>query len=327
MQTLLVNLEDTALAFIAGAFDALRREFVVPTPVFHPYLRVGRDYFGDTIHEVPGYAALEKQLEELCPERFAVAPRPGIEFASSYIFSLLEAAIAACGRLGYRDRQDHFDATNEAVTTVIRELIAVLEEPTYEVVCCRFVTHLATEDDAEIAMGQITVVPEPSGFGGLNRRLAHEIAGGWSAFNRDDPRPFDRPHALLVVRARTDDPEPYEVAQRLSSQLERFLLLVRLLNAGTAYSVFEVTGTTTMVSRMHPGMTEFNSSRALVRRTVWLGERHARAFDAVSDLLDQADVKREGMVTTSFDVALRKFNSSHQSPQSVRDPRRPGHRT
>ncbi len=94
------------------------------------------------------------------------------------------------------------------------------------------------------------MVPEPEGFGGLTERIAHEIAGGWSAFNRDDPRP-DPPHALLIVREHTDDPAPHEVAQRLSNKFERFLLLARLFSAGTVYSVFEVRGMTTLVSRIN----------------------------------------------------------------------------
>jgi hypothetical protein len=315
-----MDVRETARAFVAGAFDALRTEFVIPTPVFHPYVQVGRDYFGDTIRSVPAYHDLEKQLDELYPKRFAEPlKRRHAEFASGYIFNFLEASIARCGRLGYYDGEDHFDPNSDAVSESIEELLAVLDSPTYEVVCCRFVSHLTTESNAEIALGDITVVPEPEGFGGLTERIAHEIAGGWSAFNRDDPRPSDPPHALLIIRERTDDPEPYEVAQRLSNKLERFLLLARVFTAGTVYSLFEVRGMTTLVSRMNPYMTLFRGSRALVRRTVWLNEQDAPAFEAIGELVDRADVKREGMAATSFDVALRKFNSSHHQESPYED--------
>jgi hypothetical protein len=308
-----MDVRETARAFIAGAFDALRKEYVIPTPVFHPYVRVGRDYFGATIHGIPAFHELAKQLDELYPHRFADPLKQGrhAEFATGYIFSFLEACIARCGRCGYYDEQDHFDPPSDAVSESIDELITVLDSPTYEVVCCRFISHLATEGDTEITLGGITVVPEPEGFGGLTERIAREIAGGRSAFNREDPRPFDKPHALLITRERTDDPEPYEVAQRLSNKLERFLLLARLFGAGTVYSLFEVRGTTTLVSRMNPFMTEFRGSRTLVRRTVWLNEEHTSAFDAIGELIDEADVKRDEMAATSFDVALGKFNSSH----------------
>ncbi len=306
-----MDVRHTARAFIAGAFDALREEFVLPTPVFHPYVQVGRDYFGDTIRRVPAYHELEQQLDALYPHRFAGHLKRDSEFASTYVFNFLEAAIAACGRRGYLDEQDSFDANSDAVSECIEELIAVLDSSTYEVVCCRFVSHLTTEDDTEITLGGITVVPEPEGFGGLTKRIAREIAGAWSAFNRQDPRPFDKLHALLIIRERTGDPEPYEVAQRLSNKLERFLLLARLFSAGTVYSMFEVKGMTTMVGRMKPYMTHFRASRTLVRRAVWLAEQHALAFEAIGELVDQADVRREGMAATSFDVALSKFNASH----------------
>jgi hypothetical protein len=65
-----VDVRKTARAYIAGAFEGLRKEFVIPTPIFHPYVQVGRDFFGDTIHSVPEYHELEKQLNELYPERF-----------------------------------------------------------------------------------------------------------------------------------------------------------------------------------------------------------------------------------------------------------------
>jgi hypothetical protein len=310
---LAVDVHETARDFIAGAFEELRKEFVLPTPIFHPYVRAGRDYFGDTIRRVPAYRELEKQLDALYPQRFAEPLKrgPGAEFASTYIFDLVEASIARCGRLAYHDEQDHFDTNSDAVSETIDELFAVLDSPDYEVVCCRFVSHIATEGGREITLGDITVVPEPEGYGGLTKRIAREIAGGWSAFNRDDPRPFDKPHALLIIRERSDNPEPYKVGERLSAKLERFLLLARLFSAGTVYSMFEVRGMTTLISRMSPYMTEFRGSRTLVRRTVWLNGQHAAAFDAIGELLDKADVKREGMVATSFDVALGKFNGSH----------------
>jgi hypothetical protein len=269
-----VDVRESARAFVAGAFDELRKEFVIPTPTFHPYVQVGRDYFGDTIRSVPAYHDLEKQLDQLYPHRFAEPlKRRHAEFASGYIFTFLDACIARCGRLGYYNEQDLFDPNSDAVTESIEELLSVLDSPTYEVVCCRFVSHLTTASKAEITLGDITVVPEPEGFGGLTERIAHEIAGGWSAFNRDDPRPYDPPHALLIIRERTGDTEPYEVAQRLSNKLERFLLLARLFSAGTVYSLFEVRGMTTLVSRMNPYMTLFRGSRTLVRRTIWLNEQ------------------------------------------------------
>src|SRR6478672_5367404 len=89
-QTSSVDVWKTARAFIAGAFEGLRKEFVIPTPIFHPYVQVGRDFFGDTIHSVPEYHELEKLLNELYPERFdEPLKRRHAEFASTYIFNFL----------------------------------------------------------------------------------------------------------------------------------------------------------------------------------------------------------------------------------------------
>lgn len=51
----------------------------------------------------------------------------------------------------------------------------------------------------------------------------------------------------------------------------------------------------------------------LVRRTVRLTGLEGGAFAALGDLIGAAEVNREGMVVTSFDVAVSKFNRSHSS--------------
>ncbi len=123
-----MDVRETARAFVAGAFDELRKEFVIPTPVFDPYVRVGRDYFGDTIRSVPAYHHLEKRLDELYPHRFSeLLKRRHGEFASGYIISFLEACMARCGGLAHYDEQDYFDPNSDAVSETIEELIAVLD--------------------------------------------------------------------------------------------------------------------------------------------------------------------------------------------------------
>jgi len=304
------DLRAPSRAFIAAAFDVLSEQHVIPTPIFHPFVAVGRDYVGDSIMALAEYHALEAQLNDAYPERFAEPlKRRHAEFASTYMFSLLEACVARCAR----DRS--FDADGQAVDKSIDELLAVLGTTTYEVVCCRHVSHLTTTSGAEVQIGDVTVVPEPEQWGGLVDRIQHEIRGAARAWNRDHPRPYDPPHSLLITREATDDPEPYEVGDRLSGRLERFLLLARLLTAGTVQSAYEVSGTTTLVARLDPLMSTFRKGRldTLVRRTVRLTGDEGAAFGALGGLIDDADVKREGMVATSFDVALSKFNRSHSS--------------
>lgn len=304
------DLRAASRQFIAAAFDVLRDQHVVPTPIFHPYVAVGRDYFGDPIRALAEYEALEAHLNDAYPERFAEPlKRRHSEFASTYMFSFLEACVARCARDG------SFDPDSQAVDKSIDELLALLGTKAYEVVCCRHVSHLTTTSGADVQIGDVLVVPEPEQWGGLIERIQREIRGAAGAWNRDDPRPYDPPHSLLITRQVSDDPNPYEVSNRLSGRLERFLLLGRLLTAGTLQSAYEVSGTTTLVSRMDPLMSTFRRSwlDILVRRTVRLTGNEGAAFAAIGDLIDTADVKRQGMAATSFDVALSKFNRSHGS--------------
>jgi hypothetical protein len=126
------DIERLARAFVAEAFSALEREHIIPTPVYHPYVSVGRDYYGDTLRGVEGYRPLEEALERAYPARFAEPrTRRHPEFAAHYIFMLLEACVARCGLEG------SFQADGAPVMESIRELIATLDSDTYEVVCVR----------------------------------------------------------------------------------------------------------------------------------------------------------------------------------------------
>ncbi|MEV6082766.1 HEPN domain-containing protein [Streptomyces parvulus] len=302
------RLRQTARTFIASAFDALKADHVIPTPSHYPYVTVGRDYFGQDIMPLAEYQALESQLNETYPERFSEPlKRRHHEFPSIYIFSFLEACVARCSR------NHKFDADSPSVDESINEFLAVLEASSYEVVCCRHVSHLTTVSGNEEIVGNIVIVPEPEGFGGLTDRIQREIRGAARGWNRDDPRPYDPPHSLLIARQTTDTADPYAAVENLSRQLERFLLISRLLTAGTVQSTYEVSGTTTLVTRLSPHMQEFQEPRTLlVRRAVRLGAADSGAYDALGKLIDAADVKREGMVATSFDVALGKFNRSYR---------------
>lgn len=85
--------------------------------------------------------------------------------------------------------------------------------------------------------------------------------------------------------------------------------------AGTVQSTYEVSGPTTLIACMNPLMRTFRkgSFDLLVRRIDRLTGKEGEAFAALGDLIDSGNVPREGMVATSFDVALGKFNRSHSS--------------
>jgi Apea-like HEPN len=297
-------------AFISAAFAVFTDQHVIPTPIYHPYVAVGRDYFGGSIMGLDEYQTLETVLNDTYSGRFADPLKRGHpEFASTYMFSFLEACVTRCAL-------DHdFSVNNDSIDDSIDELIAVLETTTYEAVCTRHVSHMTTLSGAEAQIGNVTVVPEPNGRGGLVDRIQQEIRGAARAWNRDVPRSYDPPHSLLIARESSEDPDLYEVGDRLSKRIERFLLVTRLLTAGTVHSEYEVRGTTTLVGRANPQILTFREGwpLSMIRRTVRLTGDEGEAFRALDDLIQAADVKREGMVATSFDVAMAKFNRSHAS--------------
>ena len=218
-------------SFIGAAFASLRDESVIPKPSFHPYIKVGRDYYGDSIGSLAERHSVERLLEQAFPERFARPPgRRYVEFGSHYVFGLLEAAAARCGMDG------DYGIDSAGVQNFIDELINVLRTFEYESVCTRHVVHLTTSTNAEIRIGDVIVVPDSEGFGGLTNRIQQEIRGAARAWNGNGPRPYDPPHALLITRECGEDINPYDVDVRLSARLDRFLLLARLLTSGTVQS-------------------------------------------------------------------------------------------
>lgn len=305
------ELRSAGRALIGAAFGVLTEFHVIPASVYDPFVAVGRDYEGASVMGLHEYGALESMLETAYPDRFAKPLERGHgQFASTYIFSLLEASIARCGSRG-----DEFDVTSQAVEDSLDELLTVLGTPTYDVACCRQVCHLTTKTGGEVQLGDVGVLPEPGGFGGLTDRIQKEIPGAARAWNRQDPRPYDPPHALLIVRKTTDDPDHYNVSGQLSRQLDHFLLVARLLTAGTVQSNYEVAGTSTLVSGMNPVIAAFGkgSFDQLIRRTVRLSEKDGPAFEALSGLIDSAEVPQAGMVTTSFGIAFNKFSGAFKS--------------
>jgi hypothetical protein len=59
-----------------------------------------------------------------------------------------------------------------------------------------------------VQLGNVTVVPETEEYGVLLRRVAEEIPLAFSAFNREEPRPYDPPHSLLITREKSQPPAP-----------------------------------------------------------------------------------------------------------------------
>lgn len=305
------DLRGACRAFVRAAFGVLVDEHVLPTPRYHRHLEVGRDYFGPDLMDLAEYKTLEARLNEKYPNRFKdPLTREHAQFPSTFIFSFLEAAIARCALSGT------FDASSAGVSESIAELVNVLNAGSHEIVCVRSVTHLTTLNGNEIEIGDIRIIPEPARHGDSIEYVCREIPGAPSAWNRELPWRFDPPHALLVTKKAVEDPgDFYGAGQTLSVRLERFLRTVRLLTSGTVQTTFEISGSSTLTSPMHPYLHEFGRKTLmgpnLVRRVVTLSGNEAEAIEAIGSIIDSAEVKRERIVATSFDVALNKFNAAH----------------
>lgn len=298
-------IRSAARAFVAAAFRSLIEDDVVPASRFRPYLRVGRDYEGGGIMPLAEFKTLQTLLEASYPSRFADPLKSADpEFASQYIFSFLEAAIARIVL-----RLDAYDADAPSVVSTIDELLAVLEADSQSLSYCRAVSHLTTEGEAILNLGGISIIPSSATTDGLFAHAAKFIPGAYSAFNNSDPRPYDPPFSLVVAQDSFRG-KPYDLADRLRGRVSRFLLTVRLLHGGTFRSYWEVIGASTLVSRIPPYSHVLAAeNHAGVQRTTRLSSSDAGPTQGLAELVEQAQVKRQGMVDTSFDMALRRFHA------------------
>lgn len=302
------ELKEAAKAFVGAAFDVLTEQHVLPTPVFHPFVQVGRDFFGPDVLALSEYSELEGLLTARFPERFTDPELSDREYPTTYALRLLEAAIARSGRDGV------YASDSVAVANSIDELLHVLGSDEHEAVACRFVSHLTTVSGEELEAGDILVIPDAPEYGHLLRRIAGLIPGTWAALSRAEPTIYDPPHALVVARGTMNRAEGgYGVIHSLSKDIDDFLLLVRLLTAGTIESHYEVAGFNTLIAPWTPLVSHSGKGYLdeLLRRTARLSDEHVSALEQLRTMMAGLEVPREGMATTSFDVAVGKFQASY----------------
>ena len=296
--------------FIGAALPALAELRVVPASIYRPFLRAGDDYEGGDVMGLPEFTELEAALHHLYPEWLVLTTtplgQPDLEYASSYVFGLLEAAIARCAA-----NLIDFEADNDPVNQTIEDLLALLKMGTEQLHCCRAVSHLTTVTGEPVTIGEITVIPE-TGPGNLLDRTRKMVP---RAFDKHPPHTFDPPQSLVVATTTTVPLEAYGAGRQIADDVDRFLLLARLLLAGTHQSCWQVTGPTNTVSVGYPKHRTFGKGAmsALMQRVVRLDAEHAAAFAALGAYLEAAKVQRTGKVATSFDVALYRFNRAHEA--------------
>jgi hypothetical protein len=300
------ELKRAAAAFLAAAFDSLREDNVIPTPTYYPWVTIGRDYFGPALRAVDEQHDLEQTLERVYSQRFEERENdPRREFASTYVYGLLDAAVARCGRSG------DFATDSPAVKDSIEELTTLLDADGEELVCCRVVSHL-TADAAPLQLGAVTVLPEASGRRDQAVLIAKEIPAAPLAYNRDPPFAYDPPQSVLLIGGRAEAGSVYEVSQTLSQRLDRFLLCVRLLSAATVRSLYELRGARTLCSAHSPQLLSFAGEGLAmgIQRQAQLDGSETPAIEAIADLVEAAEVKRKGLAMHSLDVAIAKFQAA-----------------
>lgn len=309
----MTSLNDAARAFLASAFDVLHGENVLPTPEFDPFLRIGPDYFGSSLMGLGEFAAFEDSVAERHPRFSADAPINERGYAHDYLFSFLEAVVAKAA-LGGEDPSP--DAS--CVDSCLEALVSEIEAEVWEVACCREVTHLTTATGQPLELSDVVVIPltaPPYEHSSEADRIISEIIPhSQSAYGRTSPGTWNPPHAIAV--ARDYDSKPFEAAKALSRQIDDFLLATRLLHAATCDSVYEIQGETSIVRRFDPTFVRFRGNTAsmiptsMLRRTTRLEQRDVKRCHGLSSAIAAAEETADGMLITSFSMAVHKFQIS-----------------
>lgn len=299
------KITEAAKALAGAAFTKLREVNVVPPSKYQPHLQVGRDYQGSDV-DIPEFAQLCELLDAAFPDRFSAAPGtfPG-DYASHWAYSFIEACIARCSH-----NDETFEAAAAGVQESIVELFTTLGSPDAMVAVCRLVSHVTTSGGVPVDLHGVRVVP--AGFqGGIHEEISRHIPGGYGAFARDSPRPMASPLSVLTIQDHGSD--RYRIASELTTHIDRFLLVIRLLYASTSQSIYEISGETTLLSQFKPRSVVFNGSLALVQRTVRLSPNNEHAIAGLNKLISTVNRRPYGMLATSFEMALGKFARSFQS--------------
>ena len=298
--------------FLLEAWELLRSEHVVPASRFRPYLRVGSDYEGQPLMGLASFTALETALFEHFPNRFEEplkAQKP--EFPNHYIFRLLEAYIAHSAKVGN-------EAEGAATASiVVDEFLSALSATEYSLVSARLVSHVTTATMEPIEIDGLVVRPlrQPSYEDRPIAAISKLIPDAGRAFRDGPPFAHDPPTSLVIVQEASGEVSE-SVATRLARRIERFLLLTRLIHGATVQSHWQITGPTTLISEASidgVGFVKSGIAFQFVQRIATVSSDYSVGYASLDNLLDNAEIAREKMFTTSFDMALNRFTRTYTS--------------
>lgn len=294
--------------FVDAVVPELEEEGVLPVSRYHTQLRVGHDYFGDTIRGVAEYSRFVEALNETFSERFSEdKPLGEREFASRYTYDYLEAVISACA-----SNYEKVSSDSIAIHNVDLELLRSLQSNQFDIVVCSKVKHMATETGNPIDIGDIRVTPIPSDHTSFLEeiRVLQEIPRLHAVLRDGPPNYFAQPLSMVVTEG--NGTNQMEVGESIARRIGKFILAVRLLTASSTAGIYEIRGSKHHIGCYDPEVYELNVNADSVQRTAVLRDSDAVAVENVLSLIEEIENENSEAYSTPLVTAMRKFSATYR---------------
>lgn len=303
------EVREAAKQLLGEAFERLERLHVLPRSRYRPDIHVGSDYQGGDFGG-PGFARLEQAILTVYGQRFeGDDAKHELEFPNLYLYSFVESAVRQCTL-----NREQCSADAQGAFEAIDELISTLESPTIGVAACRVLQHLTTHDENPMCIGEVTVHPAV-GWDAL-AEIGRLVPGTSLALPRDPPLSFMSPASVAYATTETEA-KPSSAVQALAQLVASFLRGIRLYRSSTASTEIEIRGQTTRIGRTSPHLVQFQmrgDMNVVLQRPTVLTETDSAPLVALSELLVEANALGGDKLIASWDVALARFDKSHQNP-------------
>ena len=238
-------------------------------------MRVGSDYYGDTVRAFDG--EFRTALERYLPWRFPQDATLNHEFASSWSFAVLEAAVAAIAKAG-----EGFRSSTPAATLILDTLLV-------ELVSAPRVVAAVTASDIDIAPLQrarrtavVTVAGVSMRDVGNNAEGALEqlIPGSGYDIEREDAFAFPGRTVLMTREARGWDARE-GLLPSAERPVWRLLKAIRLTSGSTCHPMLGLSGSPSRLPDNRPNRRVYRHARSfrMSHREVSIDEAYASAVE------------------------------------------------
>lgn len=298
------RVEDVALRLVDAVVPRLEARRVLPVSEYHPFVRVGTDYFGDDVRGLPEHDEFEAVLTDVYEQRFGSdRPLGERQFPSKFLYSFLEAVITACSK-----SREPVSANSAATRACVQELLAALETNEIECCACRYVVHLTTESGDPISCGAVEVHP----LGGprdAESLIPQHLPRAWARV-REFPFIYAPPASVVIARRQGEDQE--QTGHAASLDIERFLLALWLLRGATSTSGYEFQGATTSIGPYDPVL--LAEPRGFIgqhKRVAVISAADRAPISALTSLVDRAQKRRSDNLIEPLAMAVHKYRRSY----------------